>query len=409
MRSGSRRVRGLAAAGVASLIATTGGSGMEAASPHEVRVRASEAFAPCLSPALDAFARETGVRAALEVRDPDPAAGADVVVGDDSELTRLLEGGVADLATAFDLGYIPWVFVAPEGSPADVKAAAAAADRVAVLPGRIGREARASIGGRVAGDRLRLTRDPAELRRARYALVPRTLAGPGVQRPAGVRPLIAVAAAVADSANAAGARSLLAFLKGARGRAALSSCLATADEVGERDTTGPAALAAGGPAYATAVVDWWMPRCSLETNAYTDPSAVLGAPDAVFLGVKDHYTGMMSLGQGGYVTVDMGVSAVDGPGPDVRVFQTAGNEPVTLYAATGPQGPFTLVGLQVSCGHRTDGGVFSGHCDFDLHDAGLTEARYFKIEDGEIYPCLERGTVTEGADIDAIQILNQKP
>jgi hypothetical protein len=53
--------------------------------------------------------------------------------------------------------------------------------------------------------------------------------------------------------------------------------------------------------------------------------------------------------------------------------------------------------------------VFSNHCDFDLHGAGLAEARYFKIEDGEIYPCLERGTVTEGGDIDAIQILNQKP
>jgi hypothetical protein len=383
---------------------------MEVASPREVRVRASEAFAPCLSPALDAFARETGMWATLEVRDPDPAAGADVVVGDDSELTRLLEGGAADLATAFDLGYIPWVFVVPEGSPADVKAAAAGADHVVALAGRLGREARAWLGGRPPGDRLRLTRDPAELRRARYALVPRSLAGPGVRRAVGVRPLVAVAAMVADSTNAAGARDLLAFLKSARGRATLSSCLSTADEVGAQDEAGPGAPAAeAAPAYAMFVVDWWMPRCSLESNAYTDPNAVLGPPDAVSLSVPDHYTGMMSLGQGGYVTVDMGVSAVDGPTADVRVFQTTSNEPVTLYAATGPQGPFTLVGLQVRCGVRTGGGVFSNHCDFDLHGAGLAEARYFKIEDGEIYPCLERGTVTEGGDIDAIQILNQKP
>jgi hypothetical protein len=32
-----------------------------------------------------------------------------------------------------------------------------------------------------------------------------------------------------------------------------------------------------------------------------------------------------------------------------------------------------------------------------------------KVEDGEIYPCLAGGTVTEGADIDAIEILNKKP
>jgi len=406
--SRSWRSRGLVAAGVVCLTATAGDRGMEAASLGEVRVRASEAFAPCLAPALDAFTRETAVPARLEVKDPDPAAGADVVVGDDSELRRVLEGGTADLATAFDLGTLPWVFVAPESAPADVKAAAAGADRVAVLGGRLGRRARASLG-RLPADRLLSTGDPAELRRAAYALVPRSLAGPGVQRPAGVHPLVAVAAAVAGSANPSGARGLLAFLKSPRGREVLSSCLSPAAEAGVSDAAGPGALAGPTPAYATAVIDWWMPRCSLETNSYTDPSAVLGPPDAVYLGIKDHYTGMMSLGEGGYVTVDMGVSAVDGPGPDVRVFQTTSNEPVTLYAATSPQGPFTLVGLDVDCGERTGGGIFSNHCDFDLHDAGLTEARYFKIEDGEIYPCLERGTVTEGADIDAIQILNQKP
>jgi hypothetical protein len=44
-----------------------------------------------------------------------------------------------------------------------------------------------------------------------------------------------------------------------------------------------------------------------------------------------------------------------------------------------------------------------------LRSGGLAEARYFKIEDGELYPCLAGGTLTEGADIDAIEILNLKP
>ena len=52
-------------------------------------------------------------------------------------------------------------------------------------------------------------------------------------------------------------------------------------------------------------------------------------------------------------------------------------------------------------------GVFSNHCDFDLRDAGLSMARFVKVEDGEIYPCLAGGTLTEGADLDAVQTLNR--
>jgi hypothetical protein len=114
----------------------------------------------------------------------------------------------------------------------------------------------------------------------------------------------------------------------------------------------------------------------------------------------------MSLGQGGWVVVDMGTPVTDGPGPDVRVFQTTAGEPVTLYASMSPSGPFVLVGLQEYCGERTPGGG-SNHCDFDLGAAGLTQARYLKVEDGEIYPCLAAGTRTEGADIDAVQALHQ--
>ncbi len=139
-----------------------------------------------------------------------------------------------------------------------------------------------------------------------------------------------------------------------------------------------------------------------------DPREVLGPPNAISLGGKDQFLGFMSLGQGGYVTVDMGISAIDGPGADVRVFQTVSGEPVTLYAAGDPSGPFSLVGMRVPCGTRGGGNTYSFHCDFDLHDGGLGEARYFKIEDGEIYPCLRAGTISEGPDIDAVEILNRK-
>ena len=92
------------------------------------------------------------------------------------------------------------------------------------------------------------------------------------------------------------------------------------------------------------------------------------------------------------------------------MYQVTGIEPVTLYAATSAQGPFNVVALRQDCGTRVPGaGNWERYCDFDLRNAGMAEARYFKIEDGEIYPCLAGGTITEGADIDAIEILNKKP
>jgi hypothetical protein len=89
------------------------------------------------------------------------------------------------------------------------------------------------------------------------------------------------------------------------------------------------------------------------------------------------------------------------------VYQSVSQEPVTLYGSRRPEGPFTLVGWRVACG-LTLPGVFSHYCDFDLAAGPLREARFFKIEDGEHYPC-PGDTVTEGADIDAIEILHQTP
>jgi len=399
-------MRGRTAVAAALLLATPGLIARAGTDRGQLRLRTSEAFAPCLTPAVQAFSRESGLSVAIDVGDLDPPRGADVVIGDDAEMTRMLEGGVADLATSFDLGSLPWVMVVPAGSPAG-SLSALGADRVSVMGGQASRAARESLQTMPA-EHVRVSRDADELRHARYALVPRSLAGPGEQRPSGVRPLMPVTAMITDAPHPDGARALLAFLRTDRARRLLTPCLdAPAPEAGAKASTARSGAAA---AFAQSVVDWWLPECTLVHNGYNDPNKVLSGPDAVFLGVKDQYTGIMSLGQGGYVTVDMGDTAIDGPGPDVRVYQVTGIEPVTLYAATSAQGPFNLVALREDCGTRVPGaGNWERYCDFDLRNAGMAEARYFKIEDGEIYPCLAGGTITEGADIDAIEILNKKP
>ncbi len=170
-------------------------------------------------------------------------------------------------------------------------------------------------------------------------------------------------------------------------------------------TVSPTCLSPRGP-YAKSVVDYFLPACSLANNRYNNPQAVLGPPDAGQL-PSGVYFGFMSLGEKGFVTVDMEACAVDDPGPDVRVYQSVGMEPVTLYAAGAPAGPFLLVQSRLSCGTRL-GSLFSRYCDFDLASAQIQQARYFRIEDGEIFPC-PGDTDSEGADIDAIEILHQTP
>lgn len=161
-----------------------------------------------------------------------------------------------------------------------------------------------------------------------------------------------------------------------------------------------------GDAYAKSVVDWFIPECSLAQNIYNDPAQVIGPPDSRGTG-PDMFTGFVSLGEGGWVSVDMEVCAADLAGADVRVFQRASSEPVTLYAAGTPEGPFFLLEARKPCGAPSVG-TRSGHCTFDLAAAEIEIARYFRIEDGELYPC-PGDTVSEGADIDAIEILNFAP
>jgi hypothetical protein len=110
----------------------------------------------------------------------------------------------------------------------------------------------------------------------------------------------------------------------------------------------------------------------------------------------------VSLGFGGRVTVDMGGCVTDRPGNDLRVFQAVSSEPVSVYVATSPSGPFTLLEARKACGERVD--RVKGYCDFDLASGRVTQARYVRVEDGELFPC-PGGTRSEGADLDAVQAL----
>ena len=194
----------------------------------------------------------------------------------------------------------------------------------------------------------------------------------------------------------------------ARGRAYQWKAVARAG--GREAESRPAAFevsvpcTAGDP-YAKAIVDLYLTDCTRQTNRrpLLDPRNVLGPPDARG-NTEAAYSGFLSLGQYGYVTVDMGVCIADKDGPDVRVFQYIQFEGVGVAVSGSPEGPWVDLGTR-PCG---DGGTgdASNHCDFDMAGTGLKVARYVRVTDGENFPCERAGTRTEGADIDAIQALH---
>jgi hypothetical protein len=160
--------------------------------------------------------------------------------------------------------------------------------------------------------------------------------------------------------------------------------------------------------WAKAVVDVFLPACPPMPNIYNDPSDVLGPYDAGGFG-PDNFFGFLSLGEEGHVTVDMRACATDTAGLDLRVFQAVGSEPVTVYAAGTATGPFVLLAADVRCGDRIPGNQTTRYCDFDLAAGEVREARYFKIVDAERFPCEQAGTPSEGADIDAVRVLQAGP
>ena len=187
-----------------------------------LRVRASAAFAPCLAPVVEGVQRATpGPRRcstwACRIR-PGRRRRDRRRLGDDAAARRR-RGGRS--RTAVDLGYVPWVL----SSAARPRRALRVGLRRGRGPGRP-RRARGAHAARPTGlTQPHVTTDADDLGRAAYALVPRSLAGPGEHRPADVDPLMATAAEIARSRDAAAARGFLAFLGDARpSRSWIAAC-----------------------------------------------------------------------------------------------------------------------------------------------------------------------------------------
>lgn len=139
-------------------------------------------------------------------------------------------------------------------------------------------------------------------------------------------------------------------------------------------------------------------------DAYTRPRKAYGPPDAVYLGSYDQFDGFLSLGLDGWVIMTMGTEILDGPGDDLRIWQTVAMERVEIRVSDDPMGPFILLGDQ-RCGRSSSN--FSSFCDFDLAAGGVEQARYVYILDRSLVDDPEAMChATSGADIDAVEAIH---
>lgn len=137
-------------------------------------------------------------------------------------------------------------------------------------------------------------------------------------------------------------------------------------------------------------------------NRYTDPSEALGPPNAgEFPPQSLNYYGFVSLGIDGSILLRMGMPVADGPGADIRVYQSVSNEPLEVWVTPSMTDEFVSLGIK-NCGKH--GTHFGQYCEFDIKNSGYQVIRYVFIKDKQrtqipdIY-CYE----TAGADIDAVQ------
>lgn len=188
-----------------------------------LRVRATEAMAPCVASASRAFTGGTGGRLTVETGDLADAS-ADVLVGSAVEVTRALESGGAQNDSDVEIARVPWVLVLGEAAPVveSLKAIAVAGLEVEVPAGPASYEARRALLAASAG-RVRES-DASALRKAGIALVPLSLAGPGRRIAVDVPALVAQAAVGARAASPDLARAFVAFLGGEDGRRAFAEC-----------------------------------------------------------------------------------------------------------------------------------------------------------------------------------------
>ncbi len=185
---------------------------------------------------------------------------------------------------------------------------------------------------------------------------------------------------------------------------------------------------AGSP-YAVRVVDF-MPGARAGFGQDRMPGVVLGPPHGG--GTATGSTDVVSLGDGGTITLELGTDVVDGPGTDLLVFENA-------FFPSGSTNPYVEPGF-VSLSE--DGTTFVEHpCEFaaapnypgcagvhpvlanpdenmldptdpaqaggdpfDLADFGLTRARYVRIRDAGTGRSF--GTDDHGFDLDAVAVVH---
>jgi hypothetical protein len=208
-------------------------------------------------------------------------------------------------------------------------------------------------------------------------------------------------------------------------------------------TVGDATVSAS--RFVTAVVSFSPTDCA-GFGAASLPAIVEGPP--VGGGTERGSLDVVSLGSGGSIVVSFAPNAiVDGPGPDFIVFENPfwiGGNASSVYAepgevsvsddgvtwstfpctptvdpqaadGTGTDPPYgACAGWHVVYSNPEDGispldPAVAGGDAFDLHDLGVTHARYVRIVDRTAEACPEAGAdkpTTNGFDLDAVALVN---
>jgi accessory colonization factor AcfC len=190
--------------------------------PAPLRVRASEAAAPCVAAAASAY----GKRIDVEVGPLRDAAAADVLVASiGAEMTRAIEGGKARDGSEVAVARIPWVLSVPRGNPEGLSAlgdlARPGLDAV-MLSGPAAYQARKAVSELPA--KLRESADVGTLRSARVALVPFSLAGTGDHIPVDLPALETSAAVALGTSRSEEAADFVRFLGSEEGQRAFAGC-----------------------------------------------------------------------------------------------------------------------------------------------------------------------------------------
>ena len=161
------------------------------------------------------------------------------------------------------------------------------------------------------------------------------------------------------------------------------------------------------------------------------PDVVLGPPH----GKGDNAGGLdvLSLGQAGVIVLELGGTAIDGPGADLVVFENAFRGPDgAMFTETGVVGAsadgMTFVdwpcdaddaartfvgcaGVHPVLSSPDDGSdpldpVAAGGDAFDLSAIGLSTARFVRVRDSGLNPSL---APSGGFDLDAISVVHAEP